>query len=257
MKEQMRNFLSIILSLFSLCRASASPNPNTGIIDLSYHPHLDPKEITSIFRTSLHNFLSHNAASKEESRNTVLIDASASHLGDDIATVLDSLAVCDKGVEPSSILISFEARMNAVSPTGASALFDKIISMNKDAQNVSEKNEVRDAKDGTADTSTTAILENETVDVDEDANATDEQSQEIKPTIARHEIFVEKLDIGFNDIGHNRGDKKATKQLHKALSVLIENESGCCPYDLRMDACGLGAPICRIIGKVRVCCSRV
>ncbi len=241
----MRQYAFFLLSLLSgvACEVSTS---HLGIIDVSYHPHLKPREISTIFRTSLNGYLSQyygtNEDALEQSRLKLKIDASASHIGDDIASVLQSLIECDEGAKPSSIGICLESRMNAISPIGAANLFEKILSLNHSIK--------IDSQDATATTTKSEEIE-EIEKNGRNANLIDESSQERDQSAGnRHRLFIETLDIGLNDIGHDKGDTNAIKRLHKSLASLVENESGCCPFDLRMEACGIGAPICRVIGKV-------
>ncbi len=264
MSRYARNFIVVCTLSLSLPLCRASLNPSREIIDLSYHPHLESKEISKIFRQELNHILSKDSKSNDlnDPKRTVLMDATASRLRDDIGAVIDSLAVCDEGEQSSTISISFEARINAISTEGASDLFYKLTSMNRQGSKVdneeSENHQAKVAKDGASDeTENKAPVSPETAsaerEIDEgiNTNASDVNMEEAEtaPTFMRHKVFVNKLDIGFNDIGQHNGDKNASKKLHKSLGSLIENESGTCPHDLRMDACGLGAPICRTIGK--------
>ena len=241
-------FLAIIISLTSsLARASSQIelSNNGEIINLSYQTHLDSSKITSLLLTKI------QSASEEKSRNNVLgpkeinIDVSASHLGDEgIVSLFDSLLECQDGKTPSTMEVSLEARMNRLSPTGASNLLERIMTLNGglNLANVTENEE--------------EIQSSDEKEEDATAIATDETSPTSTAaptnTQVQNTIYIHALDLGLNDIGigHDGGNTRTAGKMQKSLRKLIENESECCPRILRMDACGLGAPSCRAIGKV-------
>lgn len=208
-----------------------------AFVDLSYLTHLDAKDINQI----LHDNIQNEIGSNRETRH-IKIDVSSSGLGD--SGILDMIESClvvaennkdnrgnDKdnvGHLSSPLYVSLEARMNNISPMGASSLFDRIIAF----------------QNQTASSGEIEIKGSETYK----ENVKDNHNQELYKEKSRN-IFIESLDLGFNDIGHGTGDKKEIHAFHKSLKRLIENQVGCCPRVLRLDVCGLGAPSCRAIGK--------
>jgi hypothetical protein len=210
-----------------------------AFVDLSYHTHLDAKDVNQI----LHDNIQNELGSNRETRH-MKIDVSSSGLGDSgIQDILEScLAVAEKnkddrgndkdniGQLSSPLYVSLEARMNNISPKGASSLFDRIVAFQNQT-----------ASSGEIDTKGSETYQE---------NVKDNHNQEFSKEKSRN-TFIESLDLGFNDIGHGTGDKTEIYAFNKSLKRLIENQFGCCPRVLRLDVCGLGAPSCRAIGKVR------
>jgi hypothetical protein len=134
----------------------------------------------------------------------------------------------------NSLHISLEARMNQITPQGASNIFDRIIlSCSNQTLSVASNKE----EEGTHETNPPDVL-----------SFKGEESSR---------IYIDLLDLAFNDIGHGKGEKKDIVLFHKSLRRLIENEFGCCPRILRLDVCGIGAPSCRAIGKVWCSCFHI
>lgn len=244
-------FLTTIISLISsLARASSQiglSNNNGEIINLSYQTHLDSSKITSLLLTKI------QSASEKENRNNIIgpkkinIDVSASSLGDEgMVSLFDSLLECQDGKAPSTMEVSLEARMNRLSPTGASNLLERIMTLNGDLNSANATENENEEKVQSSD--------------EKEEGATAKATHETSPTITaaptntqvRNTVYIHALDLGLNDIGigHDGGNTKTAGKMQKSLRKLIENESECCPRILRMDACGLGAPSCRAIGKV-------
>ena len=227
---------TIISSTASLVTASSQIISKTHgeIIDLSYQTHLDTNKITSLLLTKVQSTLENESDGSKK----INIDVSASRLGDDgLVSILDSLLESQDGNEPMEV--SLEARMNHLSPTGASHLLERIMNFN----GLLNATNATDGTDG-------AREKTESGD-DKDAAVSQEHSN-LDGNGLQTAIYIDTLDIGLNQIGigHGRGKKKSASEMHKSLRKLVENQSECCPRILRLDACGLGAPSCRAIGKV-------
>jgi len=201
-------------------------------IDLSYLTHLDTKRLYQILKDNIQNEFGSNNNFRQ-----LQIDVSSSCLGDSgVLDMVECLAEENKnddhgdddvGDLSSPLHVSLEARMNHISPLGASSLFDRIISFRNQTSSSGEIDGNRIAKP--------------------EENVKDNHQTHYKQK--SRNIFMNSLDLGFNDIGHGSGDKKEIYAFNKSLKRLIENEVGGCPRVLRLDVCGLGAPSCRAIGK--------
>lgn len=229
---------ALISSSILLVRASSHIRQKSHgeIIDLSYQTHLDTSKINSLLLTKVQSTTRHESNGPTK----LMIDVSASSLGDKgLLSILDSLLESQDGNEPTTMEVSLEARMNHLSPTGASIFLERIMNLN----GVLNTTNVDNATDAM-----------EVIESGDDQDATiGEKSLNLDGDGLKTTIYIDTLDIGLNHIGigHGRTNKKAASEMHKSLRKLVENESECCPRVLRMDACGLGAPSCRAIGKVR------
>lgn len=223
-------YTAILLYLCYGVQSASSTNwmqTKVPFIDLSYLTHIDAHKINKI----LHDTIQNEPFLESKDFRRIKVDVSSSGLGDSgVLRIIESLAEGkndDSGAFSSPLHVSLEARMNQISPKGASTIFDRIISYRNQTASNSECINGHDVA---------KPIENDHVDVNH---------QEMR------NIFVDSLDLGFNDIGHGTGDKKDIYAFNKSLKRLIENQLGCCPRILRLDVCGFGAPSCRAIGKVR------
>lgn len=251
--HQIRMFshlLSIVTLLLSIATAVSSSQAfvkqqhSIPFLDLSYLTHVDANKISLLLHDNIQNSFNPN-----DSAQLLKIDVSSSGLGDEgMMKVMDSLLRFKETHKLHSgvLHISLEARMNHLTPEGSSQLFQSIMSLTnhtivtKDSVAVDQAKEFQD--DGNICISMQKELEkNQTENIDV---STQEHGDETSGG-----IIIDSLDLGFNDIGHGKGDAKEMSSMYKSLRRLVENESGSCPRVLRLDVCGLGAPSCRAIGK--------
>jgi Leucine Rich repeat len=176
--------------------------------DLSYKPHIDLGVI-------LPHLLDHDVAS---------VDLTGSMLGDDrFLNLCESLLLGDSSKpSSSSSLLQLKAQMNRLSATGATRLFQLLLT--KTAQGNGEIN-----------------------DADNDGAVP-----------GNHLRHLLNLDLGFNPLLVNADDEvsarrpstseSAQQRFHAALRSLIGSQDGC-PTDLGLDCTGMEASTCRAIAK--------
>lgn len=186
-------------------------------IDLSYKYDLNATELINQIRREIGNSRSINCMIEIDASSSQLNNADAVRIVDEILNHnlrSESSSLDDddeKGKNERPVNVKLALRGNIISAVGARNMFE-ILSV------------------GTRKHETNST----TLPVDDACNS-----------ILTQEVYVESLDLGFNNIGTGSGCAKALQQL-------IESENSC-PRILQLDCCSVGAHACRAIGKVMIC----
>jgi Leucine Rich repeat len=233
------------------------PPPKThGVfLDLSHHPHLQAKTLANVIQ-------SHVVDNVHDDNKRFSIDLSSSSVGDDgMQQILEALltsaasttpitttTAANANAPPPLVVSLFRARMNNLSPLGATAILQAIMqSRQKNA----------------ATTNTTGI--DDTNSTHQSQQQAEEQHESSTITTQRRRIITTRsLDLSWN---HFSPDEKGSKAFHRALQKLFSVAAGAGgpeEYDdghgggpileLRLDCCGLGPAACRAMGKGIVNC---
>lgn len=263
---------------------------STGTINInqSYKHNLSSQEIAQSIRRQIRHSILLDEHEQQKEKNDddtegkmmikeckIQMDVSCSFLQDEgIENIIDSLqqemASSTTTTRPSSLSISFEARMNRFTSKGVASLFNTLISfgekeeeLNKQKENI-EDNDAETQQQENGDHS--HVHEKNTTNVDDEKKGGEQNEESLTSSLSQlllqNNIYMESIDIGLNDLGSHDGvlleetsnNKEQqifmTNFLH-SVQKIIGNQSGLvCPTTLRMDHCGLGPLACRYIGKV-------
>ena len=230
----------------SICKVPISSPRNDKFLDLSYQT--DWKNTNGWFARNV------------ERQDYSHVDVSSSCLGiDGLKELYDAIVHMKE--------IKLEVRMNQLTTEAATFLFSSLINQGESKENEFVKNDIDENESSKSVSDGSEQMEN-SINATENTNATSlqnndqayKQNSSTVPTIAETQsLYVSSLDIGLNDIGSHGEEiedeqRGLIRQQIRQFTISMRNliESNACPNKIRMDYCGLGPPICRAIGKVRV-----
>jgi len=232
----------ISLVAFIISRPTAAADTTSISKHQIHHTHIFHTQPHVIARTVLSNIQQTAINRGGDESSLIDIDVSSTQLDDNAAVslveeLLQRLQNEDDSAEEKKVLLKIKLAlaMNKITPFGASKLIDILINSMEEEEDEIEK---------TVTNGTTIV------GLEEEGNNVDVEDIDATTQVEEPSILIEELDLSFNDIGGNGIHPPSTELLDSIRRLFERNDgSSLVPHVLVLENCGIGAVLCRSIGR--------